>query len=341
MNKLKTALVSLVLIFGLSACGTGHNPRLDNKKSNSGAGSFDNADEFYYKGRKAVKSHYFTEAHDAWLQAANQGHSNAQYGLGVLYERGDGVTRDLKEAARWFTLAAKQDHSLAQYKLGIWYLNGLYFEKDILLAKKWFVKSASQNNIDSITQLVRVSYREQNAKELLKWVNKGIELGSSNAIYVLSMIYRNGFLSIEANIKEANKLLVQAAESGSPEAQHKLGVYYREGVFFDKILERAFFWFSKSANQGYADAKLAIGLMYFDGNYLKQDYKKAISLFEEVASQGNVDAYGLLTMAYIGPGTEIYDIEKAKYWMKKSADAGHPTAIEFIKEYESKPPVDL
>ena len=43
---------------------------------------------------------------------------DGQYCLGSMYENGWGVTRDLSEAAAWYSKAAKQGHELAQSKLG-------------------------------------------------------------------------------------------------------------------------------------------------------------------------------------------------------------------------------
>jgi TPR repeat protein len=42
-----------------------------------------------------------------WQLAAAQGHPGAAFNLGVLYETGRGVARDVKEAARWYQLAAE------------------------------------------------------------------------------------------------------------------------------------------------------------------------------------------------------------------------------------------
>ena len=38
-----------------------------------------------------------------------------------MYSRGDGVTEDYKEAARWYRIAAKQGHAKAQLILGKMY----------------------------------------------------------------------------------------------------------------------------------------------------------------------------------------------------------------------------
>ena len=56
--------------------------------------------------------------------AANQGDAAAQYNLGVCYYNGEGVTKDIKEAARLFKLAADQGDARAQCYLGVCYEYG-------------------------------------------------------------------------------------------------------------------------------------------------------------------------------------------------------------------------
>ncbi len=45
---------------------------------------------------------------------ANQGHSQAQVNLGILYSQGRGVPKDYVTAYRWHTLAASQGDDLAE-----------------------------------------------------------------------------------------------------------------------------------------------------------------------------------------------------------------------------------
>ena len=57
-------------------------------------------------------------------KAADQGHTVAQYNLGVFYDSGRGVKQSDKEAVRWYQKAADQGHAGAQYNLGVMYPNG-------------------------------------------------------------------------------------------------------------------------------------------------------------------------------------------------------------------------
>src|SRR3546814_1867103 len=57
------------------------------------------------------------EAARWWRAAADQGLSQAQFNLGVLYEQGEGVAVDYAEAARWYGLAAAQGDRNAANRL--------------------------------------------------------------------------------------------------------------------------------------------------------------------------------------------------------------------------------
>ena len=46
------------------------------------------------------------EAAKWWRKAEEQGNASAQINLGIVYEQGDGVQKDLTKARRWYDLAA-------------------------------------------------------------------------------------------------------------------------------------------------------------------------------------------------------------------------------------------
>jgi TPR repeat protein len=47
-----------------------------------------------------------------------------QFNLGLKYYRGEGVSQDHQEAAKWFRMAAEQGNANAQYSLGWAYQYG-------------------------------------------------------------------------------------------------------------------------------------------------------------------------------------------------------------------------
>ena len=69
---------------------------------------------------------------------AEQGHAIAQFNLGYMYLKGQGVTQDYAEAVKWFRLAAEQGDADAQFNLGVMYNNGYGVTQDYAEAVKWF-----------------------------------------------------------------------------------------------------------------------------------------------------------------------------------------------------------
>ncbi len=56
-----------------------------------------------------------------FLIAGRNGNVEIQFHLGRLYEKGEGVTRDIEESLHWYQLSAEQGYVYAQEILGDWY----------------------------------------------------------------------------------------------------------------------------------------------------------------------------------------------------------------------------
>ena len=84
----------------------------------------------FNKGLAAAQSGDFATALSEWTPLAKQGDADAQFSLGVMYEKGEGVARDNKAAVKWYTLAAEQGLADAQFNLGVMYANGTGVIKD-------------------------------------------------------------------------------------------------------------------------------------------------------------------------------------------------------------------
>lgn len=86
-------------------------------------------------------------------QAADQGDSYAQCGLGILYENGDGVPLDDAEALTWYRQAADQGEPYSQFTLGVRYRSGAGVPLDYGEALDWFRKAAEQGQVDAQSTL--------------------------------------------------------------------------------------------------------------------------------------------------------------------------------------------
>ena len=61
---------------------------------------------------------------EKYQKAADRGDANAQFHLGLYYANGQGVEKNLTEAAKWYRKAAEQGYAKAQCNLGLCYANG-------------------------------------------------------------------------------------------------------------------------------------------------------------------------------------------------------------------------
>lgn len=79
--------------------------------------SADDVDE----GVKAAQNGDFELAFELFLEPAELGNAYAQYNLGIMYSKGEGVAQDYAEAAKWYVLAAEQGDTISQFNLGTMY----------------------------------------------------------------------------------------------------------------------------------------------------------------------------------------------------------------------------
>lgn len=144
----------------------------------------------YRKGEGVTQSD--VEAAKWYRKAAEQGHATAQVNLGFMYERGKGVRRDNAESVKWYRKAAEQGHSAAQYNLGFMYGEGSGVGKDDAEAFKWMRKAADQGHVDAQYVVGLMYYKGQGVAtdeaEALKWLRKAAEQGDSRAKQALQSI---------------------------------------------------------------------------------------------------------------------------------------------------------
>ncbi len=88
---------------------------------------------------------------------AQSGDRDAQYKLGVIYDRGDGVARNAAKAVEWYTIAAKAGVPAAQERLGIMHMRGEGTQKDLMTAYIWLKIAAGNGQDGAETALEFVS----------------------------------------------------------------------------------------------------------------------------------------------------------------------------------------
>ncbi len=101
----------------------------------------------------------FDEAAPLFRQAAEQGNRPAQYFLGLLYARGDGVAQSYDEAFKWLHKAGMGGHPKAAYHLGEMHVKGEGVAVDHVTALAWFWVGTTLGDRYSETRLRTVAPR--------------------------------------------------------------------------------------------------------------------------------------------------------------------------------------
>ncbi len=95
-------------------------------------------------GYNAYRRGDYATALRIFRQLADQGDADAQNNLGVMYDKGQGVTQDYAVAAGWYRKAADQGSALAQTNLGLMYSKGQSVAQDYAATVRWYRKAADQ-----------------------------------------------------------------------------------------------------------------------------------------------------------------------------------------------------
>jgi len=92
---------------------------------------------------KAARSRRMDLAFETFQRAAEQGHAESQFNVGLMYMEGVYVQKNPAMAADWFTKSAALGMPQAQYNLGVMFSKGLGVPRDQELARRWLGAAAA------------------------------------------------------------------------------------------------------------------------------------------------------------------------------------------------------
>ncbi len=165
---------------------------------------------------------------------------------------------DLTQAAEWFTRAAEQGSAEAQFMLGFLHRRGEGVSKDDITAAKFFRKAAEQGYVEAeevYAQCLEAGIgMTANPKMAIEWYRRAADHGSSGALVHLGKYFSSG-RETEPDFAQAFLYYARAAQHGDPEAQYELGLMYYDGRGVARDIEKALKWLSESSRRGYLVAR--------------------------------------------------------------------------------------
>ena len=147
------------------------------------------------EGVAAFKRGDYATALREFRLAAEQGNAAAQYNLGQMYRKGQGVPQDYAEAVKWYRRAADQGDAYAQHDLGVMYDKGWGVPQDYAEAMRWYRKAATQGYASAQFNVGRMYYTGrgvlQDYVQAHKWYNLAVSSSPPGKGHDIATKYRD------------------------------------------------------------------------------------------------------------------------------------------------------
>ena len=266
-----------------------------------------NGDELLILSKNLNKSQFYaTTVQDNFfqtnLQAAEQGYSQAQYTIALMYRKGEGISKNFNQAFYWFKKSAEQDYAKAQFYLGVMYELGIGVSKDLHQAFYWYKKSAEQG-VEEAQFNIALMYdkgdgTQKDENKAFYWYKKSAEQGNPVGQFSLAWAYAHGTGTLTDPERAFYWLKKCIVKNNNSFYEYVLAKWYERGFGTQQNDAKAFYWYKKSAEQGFGMAQFAVALAY-----------------------------------YYGRGSQI-NKKMAAFWMRKAYNDGFPGAKEKWDELE-------
>ena len=234
-----------------------------------------------------------------WLKkVADLGDANAQLAIGEMYADGDGLSRDDAQAVTWFQKAAEQGNAKAYYNLGVMSFEGRGTPQDDVKAMEFWRKAASLNYFSAQGKINDLYDAAQTGDaRAIAWLRNIANHGEIKAQNTLAHMYYDG-TGVDRDYTEASQWYLKAANAGDATAQWHLASMYSIGKGVEKDVSKIVFWLEKAAKQGHTDAQYALAQLYYEGNGVPKDRAKAAELLRDAADHGHYQASSALENLY-------------------------------------------
>tara|TARA_B100000745_G_C20125853_1_gene385615 strand:- start:78 stop:1181 length:1104 start_codon:yes stop_codon:yes gene_type:complete len=235
-----------------------------------------------------------------FIELSLDGVVDAIYGLGLFYENGKYVNKNIEKAISYYSKAAKLGFVDAHTALGYWYGFGDDEVKNVRQAKKHLEVAVSRHHAEAKALLGRLLLANQPS---------------------------------DVELLRAYSLLLAAAEHGEASAMCDIAKAYYRGHWNDLVSENdAYTYMLKASNMDYYECVHALAYHHFNGH----NYQKSFELFEIAAKRGEfAKSWFALSMFHFNGVVVQQDYDIGMEYLNKAARLGDSDAIEVIKKLGS------
>jgi hypothetical protein len=97
-------------------------------------------------GRKAYDAGRFSDALGIWAELSRSGNAESEFGLGLLYDLGNGTAEDPETAFFWYKTAAEAGLPEAEFNVAAMYDSGRGVAQSAEAAASWYARAAARGH---------------------------------------------------------------------------------------------------------------------------------------------------------------------------------------------------
>ena len=277
-------------------------------------------------GAQTSEELHFLKGIEEIRDLAESGDAKALFHMGKFYSNGNGLVRNLIEAAKWYERAVSKGDIRACHNLALMKFRGEGIERDIDGGLALFEQAAVAGEPDSAEIAADFYCRGKQAPERIRkaitYFQMALEHGSQTAGLKLGQLLYWRAENDQAAL-EAIERIKSLAEKDVPDATMALGRIYFEGRESNRDIPAARALFEKAIKAGNKEAMISLGLL--DINTAPAPHSSQPDLlhwFREAWGNGVTSAAGYIGRCYLeGDGVEK-SVEMAIEWYKRGAEAG-------------------
>lgn len=296
------------------------------------------------------------------LDAADKGNAIAQNIVGIYYERGTGVTRNIITAIAYYHAAAEGGSIVAHFNLGRVFGIESKSNQNMFIAYKHHRYAAERGH--ALAQYYLADHlrygdgAEQNITEAFEWYQKAVEQNVSAAGCCLGEYYEHGYISdknvdtaimyyqlcaekhnkdyhvdvgrlhyMNGNSASALLSFQEASNRGVGAGHFNLARCYEMGIEVSVNLTKAFELYRKAVDRGYSDAQCKLIQLYVQLDLLELNQSEAIDYIRLAVDKNCTEAeYSMGYSLEHGIGLEKNTSEAVLFY-QKAGDSGSPDAL--------------
>ncbi len=268
---------------------------------------------------------------EEYEKAATNGESEAQFYLGNIYLKGEGVPQDMARAVKWLKKAANAGEPHAEYTLGVLHMEGKGLPRDFDESRRWLNLAATWNLPEAKQALVKLDAVQQ--KDVTDDLLSKAKAGNPTSQYQFAKRLLGSKSATDADQRTAREWLERAANGNHPESAYELGLAYRDGVGGERDESKARYWLGHASEVGVLRARIALAELERGQEPLAPSSLAAAAQGPLLAARrGDAQAQYDVAMMFLSGDRVARDTTAAKEWLIKAANQNHRLAQRTLAE---------